>query len=599
VVGRSKAAPDSTDLRCYLQQTLPDYMIPAAFVALERLPLKPSGKLDDQALPAPDRQTERVYVAPRTRAEELLAAIWLELLKLDRIGIDDNFFELGGDSIQSIQMVARASRAGLKLTARQIFEQQTIARLATVVQAATSTIAEQGMVQGEAPLTPIQHWFFAQDLALPHHFNQAVLLECREPLRPELLVDALRQMVAHHDALRLRFRHVDDDGWHQAHAAWDDHVAFDHFDLSGLDAEACIPALTGHADRLQQSLDLAAGAVLRAALFDLGARGQRLLLIIHHLVVDGVSWRILLEDLDAVYAALAGGTPARLPAKTASFKSWAEQLVDYAQSALAQRELAYWQGVSWPEAGQLPVDHADGINDAGSIRMVTTWLDADDTLALLQEVPGVYHTQINDVLLTALVEAFAEWTGRRSLLIGLEGHGREDLFEGVDLSRTVGWFTSLFPVLLDISAALDPGSALKSVKEQLRTVPHRGIGYGILRWLGRNDSLPTPEPEVSFNYLGQVDGSSDAAFRFASEDCGAAASPDARRPHLIDVSGGIRDGRLRLHWTYSSAVHDAATIESIAATYVARLQDLIAHCRESQGGFTPSDFPLLQADLEV
>ena len=273
--------------------------------------------------------------------------------------------------------------------------------------------------------------------------------------------------------------------------------------------------------------------------------------------------------------------------------------MDYAGSAVLRREAPYWTAIPWQQAGHLPVDHADGVNLMGSARTVTACLDADDTLALLQDVPGVYHTQINDVLLTALVEAFAEWIGHRTLLVALEGHGREDLFEGVDLSRTVGWFTSLFPVLLDVSAALDPGSALKSVKEQLRAVPRRGVGYGILRWLDRNDSLPTPEPELSFNYLGQLDDSSDAAFRFASEDCGSAASPDAKRPHLIDVSGGIRDGRLRLHWTYSSAVHDAATIETIAATYVARVQDLIAHCRESDGGFTPSDFPLLQADLSV
>jgi non-ribosomal peptide synthase protein (TIGR01720 family) len=305
-----------------------------------------------------------------------------------------------------------------------------------------------------------------------------------------------------------------------------------------------------------------------------------------------------------VYAALANGTPVRLPAKTSSFKSWAERLMAHAGSAAFRREAAYWTAIPWQEAGPLPVDHADGVNRMGSARTVTACLDAADTQALLQDVPGVYHTQINDVLLTALVEAFAEWTGRWTLLVALEGHGREDLFEGVDLTRTVGWFTSLFPVLLDVSAALDPGSALKSVKEQLRDVPHRGIGYGVLRWLGRVEGLPTPEPEVSFNYLGQVDlgqvdASSDAAFRFASEDCGAAASPDGRRPHLIDVSGSVSDGRLRLHWTYSSAVHEAATIEAVAATFVARLQDLIAHCRESEGGFTPSDFPLLQADLSV
>jgi amino acid adenylation domain-containing protein/non-ribosomal peptide synthase protein (TIGR01720 family) len=598
LVGRDNAAPDSAELRHHLQRTLPDYMIPAAFVALDRLPLTSNGKLDRSALPAPEARSEQLYVAPRNAAEQALAGILANVLGLDRVGIDDNFFELGGDSIQSIQVVARANRAGLKLTARQIFEQQTIARLATVVEAATSPIAEQGLVQGEAPLTPIQHWFFAQDQALPNHFNQAVLLECREPLRPKLLAGALRRMVAHHDALRLRFRRTDD-GWHQAHAAWDDHVAFDHFDLSGLDAAACVPAMTGHADRLQQSFDLAAGPVLRAALFDLGARGQRLLLIIHHLVVDGVSWRILLEDLGTVYAALAGGAPARLPAKTTSFKSWAEQLVVHAGSATLRHEAAYWTAISWEQAGRLPVDHAGGVNRVCFARTVTACLNAADTQALLQDVPSVYHTQINDVLLTALVEAFAEWTGHWTLLVALEGHGREDLFEGVDLSRTVGWFTSLFPVLLDISAALDPGSALKSVKEQLRAVPQRGIGYGILRWLDRSDSLPTPEPEVSFNYLGQVDAGADATFRFVSEDSGSAASPDGRRPHLIDVSGSISDGRLRLHWTYSSAVHDAATIEAIAANFVARLQDLIAHCRESEGGFTPSDFPLLQADLSV
>jgi non-ribosomal peptide synthase protein (TIGR01720 family) len=312
-----------------------------------------------------------------------------------------------------------------------------------------------------------------------------------------------------------------------------------------------------------------------------------------------VSWRILLEDLFAGYQALERGTPVRLPAKTTSFKHWAERLVEYAGSAALRHEAAYWAAIPWQQASRLSVDHPDGANLMGSVRTVTAHLDADDTQALLQDVPAVYHTQINDVLLTALVEAFAEWTGRWTLLVGLEGHGREDLFEDVDLSRTVGWFTSLFPVLLDVSAALDPGSALKSVKEQLRAVPHRGIGYGVLRWLGRNDSLPAPQPEVSFNYLGQLDDSPDAAFRFAPEDSGMAASPSARRPHLIDVSGSISDGRLRLQWTYSSAVHDAATIEAIAATYVARLQDLIAHCRESEGGFTPSDFPLLQADLGV
>src|SRR5258705_2581520 len=378
----------------------------------------------------------------------------------------------------------RANRAGLKLTARQIFEHQTIAGLAAVAGTAATAEAEQGLIAGEVALTPIQHWFFAQDLAEPHHFNQAVLLECRRPLPPALLAEALRHLLAHHDALRLRFRRTDS-GWQQAHADWGGAVAFEHIDLSELEAAAQPAALTQHADRLQASLDLAAGPLLRAALFALGPQEQRLLLISHHLVIDGVSWRILLEDLHAAYTALERGEAVRLAPKTVSFKHWAAGLMAYAQSEEAQRECAYWQSIPWSQAPRLARDHLEGINSAGSARTVSARLNAADTQALLQEVPGVYHTQINDVLLTALVEAMAAWTGRRTLLVALEGHGREELLADVDVSRTVGWFTSLFPVLLDLDTARDPESALKSVKEQLRAIPRRGIGYGILRHLGR------------------------------------------------------------------------------------------------------------------
>src|SRR5258705_11845650 len=256
----------------------------------------------------------------------------------------------------------RANRAGLKLTARQIFEHQTIAGLAAVAGTAATAEAEQGLIAGEVALTPIQHWFFAQDLAEPHHFNQASQWEGRRPLQPALLAEALRHLLAHHDALRLRFRRPDS-GWRQAHADWDGAVAFEHIDLSELEAAAQPAALTQHADRLQASLDLAAGPLLRAALFDLGQE-QRLLLISHHLVIDGVSWRILLEDLHAAYTALERGEAVRLAPKTVSFKHWAATLMAYAQSAEAQGERAYWQSIPWSQAPRLARDH-DGINSAG------------------------------------------------------------------------------------------------------------------------------------------------------------------------------------------------------------------------------------------
>jgi non-ribosomal peptide synthase protein (TIGR01720 family) len=319
------------------------------------------------------------------------------------------------------------------------------------------------------------------------------------------------------------------------------------------------------------------------------------------LVVDGVSWRILLEDLHTAYDQIARGATVELPAKTTAFKHWAEQLLAFGASDAARRELAYWRSVPWSRGARLPVDHHQGTNGVASARMVEATLSAAETQALLQNVPATYHTQINDALLTALVEAFAGWTGHRCLLLDLEGHGREALFEGVDVSRTVGWFTSLFPVLLDIGEASDPGSALKSVKEQLRAIPHRGIGYGILRYLGGHDRLPVPAPEVSFNYFGQIEDGAHAFFRFARESGGSPHSPTAPRPYLIEVNAGVADGCLRVRWTYSAALHAPATITALTERFTATLRDLITHCERSEGGFTPSDFPLLSGspNLEI
>ena len=297
----------------------------------------------------------------------------------------------------------------------------------------------------------------------------------------------------------------------------------------------------------------------------------------------------------AAFQALDRGEPVRLPAKSTSFKHWAERLAAYGQSAEAEQELAWWQGRPWSQAARLPVDYPQ-INRAVAIRAVSVGLDLEDTEALLRKVPGVYHTEINDVLLTALVDAFAEWTGRRTLLVALEGHGREDMFAGLDLSRSVGWFTSLFPVLLELTTATDPGSALKSVKEQLRAIPGRGMGYGILRYL-RRDSLPKLDPEISFNYLGQLDSEQlDLPFRFADEDVGDLQGADNQRRHLIDISARVSEGRLQVQWFYNAALHKADTIDALAKRYMSCLRDLIAHCRSSAGGHTPSDFLLAGLD---
>ena len=575
------AAPSLGDqeLRAHLSATLPGYMVPSAFVRLEQLPLTASGKLDRQALPAPDISVHREsgYVSPRTPIEAALARIWAEVVKLDQVGIRDNFFEIGGDSILAIQITARAAQVGIRTSVRDLFEQQTVAMVAAVATATAVVSAEQGAIRGVVPLTPIQCWFFEGDLPDPHHFNQSVLLECRRRLRPELVREALAGLMRHHDALRLRYSKTDQ-GWRQFNDGpdtIDQGVPFDHVDVSAIDFARRGAALTGRMQVLQTSLDLASGPLLRVALFDLGTSPQRLFFTIHHLAVDGVAWRILMEDFQAAYEQLERNEVLRLPAKTHSFKSWAEHLAAYAQSEAVRNEVAHWQGVQDCKIAPLPLDHPAGVNDVASTCTITVSLSPEETRALLRDMPEVHHTQINDVLLTALVETFASWTGCRGLLVDLERHGREELFDDIDVSRTVGWFAARFPVLLNLGDGGDFVDSLHKVQQQLREVPRGGVGYGILRYLsGADPRAGLPAPEVAFNYLGRFDQNVPGAdlFRPARETSGAVRSSKGLRRHLIAVEGMVVDDRLQLTWMYSEALHDAATVQALANRFAECLQ---------------------------
>ena len=312
VVAESQPSPESTELRSYLKERLPDYMVPAVFVTLEALPLTPNGKLDRKALPKPDQTLLKLgeeVAAPRTREQRILASIWSDVLRVPALGVHDNFFDLGGDSILSIQIVSKANQAGLRLTPRDIFQHQTVAELAAAVGAAPAIEAEQGLVTGPVLLTPIQNWFFEQDFLDPHHFNQALLLEVKQKFDPHVLRQAIEHLVSHHDALRLRFVQRDS-RWEQTGTDPDAAVPFRLLDLSDLEGVKQQSALEGTAADLQKSLHLSDGPLLQVALFDLGPnRSQRLFLVIHHLVVDGVSWRILLEDLQTAYDSLIRGAP--------------------------------------------------------------------------------------------------------------------------------------------------------------------------------------------------------------------------------------------------------------------------------------------------
>ncbi len=506
LVGEPERLLAVEDLRSALQQRLPEYMVPAAFVILQELPRLPNGKVDRRALPAPDGSRpllRKPYVAPRNEAERRLAAIWSAVLGVREVGVEDNFFELGGDSILSIQIVSRAREAGLRIAPRQLFQHQTIAALAAVASSSAPVRADQETVIGPVPLTPIQHDFFARDLADLQHYNQSVLLTIRQPLPGGAFRALIEDLLARHDALRLRFR-WEGGAWSQEGRAPGGQVPACEVDLSGIPEERRGRAVEEAAAAVQPSLDLTGGPLVRAVLFQHGGGTGRLLLVVHHLAIDGVSWRILLDDLQQGWSM---GRPLSTSAKTTSFKAWAELLT--AQTPQLHGDLAHWLAET-RAAAAVPVDFPEmpGVNLESTAEFVSTIFEPEETRLLSTRVQEVHRAGVREVLLAAFAEALLGWTGGRPLLVDLEGHGREEIFPGVDLSRTVGWFTSVFPVLLDTGRAAAPGVALRAVREKLLRVPNNGLSFGVLRYLEAEavESLRAlPAARIGFNYLGQVD----------------------------------------------------------------------------------------------
>jgi amino acid adenylation domain-containing protein/non-ribosomal peptide synthase protein (TIGR01720 family)/FkbM family methyltransferase len=584
---------DADRLRRELRERLPEAMVPNTFVILAELPVTPTGKVDRKALPPPQPLAAvSGYAAPRTREEQILAEIWAQTLRVPRVGRNDNFFELGGDSILSVQIVARARQAGLSFTMRQLFEHQTVAALArhAVLETAGTVRAEQGPVVGEVPLTPIQRWFFEQGFADPQHFNQALLLEAREPLSPAALERATAAIVEHHDALRLRFASRAGD-WRQENAPAEPAVPFHLVDLSALPAPRRVQALAPAAAALQAGFNLSAGPLTRLCLFEAGAGlPSQLLWVSHHLVVDGVSWRVLLEDLERAYRQAARGQRPGFPPKTTSFQEWARRLAAHAGSDVVADEREHWREIAGVPVPRLPVDFPSGGNLVGDEATVSFELSTEETADLLQTLPSVYHNRIDDALLSSLGRALAGWIGYSQLRLDLEGHGREPLFDDLDLSRTVGWFTSLYPVVLEAGDA-GPDAALVSAKNRLRAVPGRGLGHGLLRHLGKTHFLEeAPSAEILFNYLGQVDGTLDqlSLFRVSTASAGPGRSPRAHRAYLLAIDGIVTEGRLRMTLTYGSRVHRRETMERLAAAYADTLRQLIQHGRGSREVFMAS-----------
>lgn len=593
---------DASAAREHLRGRLPDYMIPDSITVLKELPRLSNGKVDERALPNPQDTSDgggRDFVTAQTASERILERIWSDLLCLDVVSMHDNFFEVGGDSITGIQMVSRAREAGLQIGPSQLNDYPTIAGLASVATAETVGDNDDRHT-GDAPLTPIQHWFLSRGLIAANHWNQACAFELSDQVTAAILKDAIAVCMEHHDALRAQFRAAGHE-WIQTIPDAGARLQLETVCVATFDVDEFQRQAT---ERLGP-FDLETGPLIRFAKFAFAdGRPSRLLIVAHHLVMDNVSWSILTSDLARVCQQLIDQQKPSLPPKTTSFIEWAERLTTYANNNDCRESAAYWlTNAAEAAAHLLPTDHSlDGRPDEQSTATVVSTLSKQQTTALLTESNQAYNTQTNDLLLTALAITLSNWSANSAIRIDLEGHGRENVFEDADPGRTIGWFTSFFPVAITLQDIDDCASSIKAVKEQVRSIPDRGLNYGVQRYLSSDKQLiesltDMPEAQVLFNYAG-VDSGNDSGDKRATLlkkiklDCTAARSPGNARSHLLEINAAVVNGTLSATWIFSELVHDRATIERVAGQFTQALESLVTHCSTAgTRGFTPSDVP--------
>jgi non-ribosomal peptide synthase protein (TIGR01720 family) len=562
-------------------------MLPGHYVQLEALPLNSNGKIDRQRLPEPEglgMSTGVAYEAPRDEMERQVAAVYEEVLKKERVGIHEDFFVLGGDSIKSIQIVSRMKQRGYSLSIQDVMLYPVVEDLARRVKAVSRTIGQEE-VEGVIPLSPIQEYFFQHSSVDKHHNNQSVLLRSRERLSEEGIRMVMDKLVLHHDALRMVFR-SGEGGWIQENKGVSQGYTLEVLEAKDRDG------FIGHCERIQSGIDLERGPLVKVGLFR-QEEGDLLLLVIHHLVVDGVSWRILLEDLLQLYRQYLSGQSLSLPLKTDSFVRWQQHQAAYAESEELRKEEDYWSAIEGMGIRSLPKDAPGGSNLVKDILSCSFALDEEVTGRLLTQCYKAYHTEINDILLTALSLSVGEAMGMEKVVVNLEGHGREHIGGEVDVTRTVGWFTTLYPVVFDLQHRGDSIRQLIETKEHLRRVPNKGIGYGILRYLGKRPYVL--EPEILFNYMGDfgyglAPGQGEGLFELSGEYRGREASEERPRPAVLHISGMVTEGQLRMSISYSCRQYLSGTIQRLASSYQRHLEALIDRLStEQQVHLSPAD----------
>ena len=566
-----------------LSQVLPDYMIPSRLVVMESFPLTINGKLDKRALPdAEFSSAEEEYVAPTTEIEIAMCEIWQDVLGLDRVGVTDNFFRIGGDSILSIQVSTRIRQAGFNCQVKDIFTYKTVARLSEHLRTSKSPVSiqsEQGVLTGELGLLPVQQWFIERvergELSVPHHWNQSFLVRVPE-LDEVKLSSVIEKLVAYHDVLRIQYLRVPDGTWqqlYQSHITIPELKSLDVRDHTSVEVQRILTDW-------QSDFSLEQGRLFVVGyLYGYEDGSARVYFALHHMIVDGVSWRILAEDLKTLYAGK------RLQEKGSSYRQWVECIKSY---PLAHpTEASYWrEQLSGIPFHEIPED------DDGNLSMASLELDSSQTQSLLQQAPKAYHTEVNDLLLTALAYALKDINQNSIQGITLEGHGREEIDASIDHSHTVGWYTSMFPVRLEVRSTLK--ESIQFIKEGLRSIPNKGVGFGAFATLEETEYTLQDLVPISFNYLGQFDTRQGGDWQVVSE--GSGMSADAARDHqLISINGMVSEGKLR--FSIVTRLGEEVS-KQLSKGLRSHLLNVIKHCEEkleNEGAsYTPSDFSMIR-----
>ncbi|GGZ71068.1 hypothetical protein GCM10007028_05340 [Algibacter mikhailovii] len=601
---------DSDGLMVYLKSKIPGYMVPSTIKKIKQFPTLPNGKIDKNKLQAITVKKESknnrslIKKQPQSDIEKKLVAIWETVLGFSPISVEDNFFEIGGDSILSIQIVAKARNEGIYLKANQLFDSQTIAELsvfATEDQEFSNTTKPYINIEGQTPLTPIQHWFFESHKNAPHFWNQIIELQNIDSISNKMFEIIAEEIISNHEALRLSFR--------RANSVWEASVlsvnqikCFHYFSLNKVESLSVQNSkINTTLLDIQNNSELEKGSLFKIIYFECGNLQQnRVFLVAHHLVVDLVSWNIIFNH---IVSAIKNGSKDFIPKinknKTSTINDWSSYLENTIKTNVIADEFEYWKS-QIVDVKEFPVDNFidSKIYLENSIFTYSSELSSTFTKSLLHDANTAYGTKVEDLLIASLITTLCEWANLSEILLGLERQGRNIESQNLDFSNTVGWFTAFFPIALDYNSSQDLGFHIKAVKEKLRRIPNNGLGFGVLKYLTDNNKSDLNElhPKVVFNYLGNsnsIKNTGDLNFEFVKL---TSRDPRSERNYEIEINAQIINNSLVANWSFTKDLYKEETAKTLANTFNKNLEAIINHCKiQDNVTYTPSDFP--EADI--